>query len=51
MLQKQAMAQSKLVNSYKIDSEPDSDSDDELRPKHDIPTWAKSKKKLSYKNY
>lgn len=45
---KQAMAQSKLVNSYKIDSEPDSDSDDELRPKHDIPTWAKSSYRLKH---
>lgn len=41
MLQKQAV-QNKLISSYKIDSEPDSDSDDEQRPKHEIPTWAKS---------
>ncbi|XP_033229873.1 inner centromere protein A-like isoform X2 [Belonocnema kinseyi] len=42
-LKKQALAQSKQQqpNSYKIDSEPDSDSDDEMRPKHEIPVWAK----------
>ncbi|XP_043475755.1 inner centromere protein A-like isoform X2 [Leptopilina heterotoma] len=45
---KQATAQNKLINSYKIDSEPDSDSDDELRPKHDIPTWAKSSYRLKH---
>ncbi|XP_051170098.1 inner centromere protein A-like [Leptopilina boulardi] len=39
---KKQAVQNKLISSYKIDSEPDSDSDDEQRPKHEIPTWAKT---------
>lgn len=38
-----AAAQKQVPSSYKIDSDPDEeDSDDESKPKHEIPTWASS---------